>query len=55
MNQAMLLTPIKEIVSSSLMYTTVRLTTAEVVQHPHVCPVHITYSIFYTSAVTFFI
>ena len=36
-------------------FTTVRLTTAEVVQHPHVCPVHITYSIFYTSAVTFFI
>ena len=35
--------------------TTVRLTTAEVVLHPHVCPVHITYSIFYTSAVTFFI
>ena len=30
-----------------------RLTTAEVVQHPHVCPIHINYSIFYTSAVTF--
>ena len=35
--------------------TTVRLTTAEVVQHPHVCPIHINYNIFYTSAVTFFI
>ena len=35
--------------------TTVRLTTAEVVQLPHVCRVHNLQYIFYTSAVTFFI
>ena len=34
-------------------YTTVRLTTAEVVQLPHVCRVHNLQYIFYTSAVTF--